>query len=412
MSNDRARTIICACLALLGALGCGSTRTYLPRVEGALPGQCTDGVDNDEDGAFDCSDPDCESAPSCDPMATSDGGMPRPDPGSDGGAPDPRPDGGAPDPRLDASVEGYVFPERDWVCAESARPPCPTTEPAHTDEERTVIERDALDATRLYVLDVVSMPARTGGWVAGFNLDGLDSGEGSSDPFANCEEFAPDLASLLDPDHVGVDNGFAELIPTVESFLTPEDCPSGVTDGCFDELMQQQISDGTMLLLVEVGGVDDLAYDSSVTVQLHRGAVPGGGLPTLAGGRLAPGQAFDLTPLGAPVAGDIFDGRVRAVGLSLPLPAAFGSSTLPLTVTDAELRFDIGGEVITDGQLGGSFEVDQVVAAVEASMPGYGDLMRDVLESVADVSPSSSDPLICTRVGVGLTFSGTTALRR
>jgi hypothetical protein len=34
-------------------------------VEGQNPGDCTDGADNDEDGMFDCADPDCVPAPAC-----------------------------------------------------------------------------------------------------------------------------------------------------------------------------------------------------------------------------------------------------------------------------------------------------------------------------------------------------------
>ena len=33
--------------------------------EGVNPGECADGADNDEDGLFDCADPDCSGAPDC-----------------------------------------------------------------------------------------------------------------------------------------------------------------------------------------------------------------------------------------------------------------------------------------------------------------------------------------------------------
>lgn len=44
---------------LLSMLGCGD-------VEGANPGECTDGADNDQDGYYDCEDNDCWGAPDCD----------------------------------------------------------------------------------------------------------------------------------------------------------------------------------------------------------------------------------------------------------------------------------------------------------------------------------------------------------
>jgi len=42
-------------------------------IEGDLPGECSDGADNDRDGLFDCDDPDCAGAPVC-KGTTLDGG--------------------------------------------------------------------------------------------------------------------------------------------------------------------------------------------------------------------------------------------------------------------------------------------------------------------------------------------------
>ena len=46
-------------LALLVLTGCP------PDYEGDEPGECDDGADNDQDGAWDCDDPDCAGAPEC-----------------------------------------------------------------------------------------------------------------------------------------------------------------------------------------------------------------------------------------------------------------------------------------------------------------------------------------------------------
>jgi len=40
--------------------------------EAGVPGGCDDGADNDEDGLFDCDDPDCGGAPACDAGASDD----------------------------------------------------------------------------------------------------------------------------------------------------------------------------------------------------------------------------------------------------------------------------------------------------------------------------------------------------
>lgn len=49
-------------LLSLALSGCGGD----PLVEGQSPGDCTDGADNDADGAFDCEDDGCAGAPDCD----------------------------------------------------------------------------------------------------------------------------------------------------------------------------------------------------------------------------------------------------------------------------------------------------------------------------------------------------------
>lgn len=53
----------------LGGLGCGD---LFPEYEGDIAGECTDGADNDRDGAFDCNDSDCLGAPECAAMTPSE----------------------------------------------------------------------------------------------------------------------------------------------------------------------------------------------------------------------------------------------------------------------------------------------------------------------------------------------------
>jgi hypothetical protein len=78
--------------------------------EGDVPGECSDGADNDRDGLYDCDDPDCAGSPDCaddddegaDGGGDSTGGDTPPDDGGDtppddGGDPPPD-DGGDPPP--------------------------------------------------------------------------------------------------------------------------------------------------------------------------------------------------------------------------------------------------------------------------------------------------------------------------
>jgi hypothetical protein len=58
--------LVLGVLSLLVAItGCDTD------VEGDEPGECSDGADNDRDGAFDCDDSNCAGAPACTPGSTS-----------------------------------------------------------------------------------------------------------------------------------------------------------------------------------------------------------------------------------------------------------------------------------------------------------------------------------------------------
>ena len=52
----------------------GDTASVEAATEGLAPGECSDGLDNDQDGAIDCADPDCQTNPECDGMGPGGGG--------------------------------------------------------------------------------------------------------------------------------------------------------------------------------------------------------------------------------------------------------------------------------------------------------------------------------------------------
>ncbi|MCB9595940.1 MAG: hypothetical protein H6719_24685 [Sandaracinaceae bacterium] len=319
------------------------------------------------------------------------------------------------------SENTFTFPARDENCAAGAAPPCMTDTPANTDAARTIeLPEGFADRTLTYVIGTVALPEATPdpdgdgpqrSQAAGFNVDGLDSGNGSTDIEANCEEFNQDFISVTDSSHVGVDNALQGLVGTIEGLLDAADCPGMMTAGCLDATLQRQILEGSLILMVEVSGVNDFMYDSNVMVQMHLGEVPGGGMPTEgSGGGLAGGQTFTSTmTLGAPVQGDIFAGRLRVATPSLPLSIMAGDFNLTLMITQAQVRFNITETAMTNGSIGGVVTVDAIVEAASAIMPGIEDTVRTVVESVADVTPSSADPAVCDAVSLGLTFSGVDA---
>jgi len=316
---------------------------------------------------------------------------------------------------------GTTFPPRDENCA--APDPsmvCTTDTPARSEADRTVeVPMTFEDRTIAFVLSTASLPEATSdpdgdgpgrGQAVGFNVDGIDSGNGSSAADANCEEFNTDYQALTDPQHFGVDNALQGLVGTIEGLLDAMDCPGGTTDGCLDATLQQQIAEGSLILLIEVAGINDFDYDTSVSVQMHLGAVPGGGMPMVgSGGGLEGGQAFDsMMMLGPAVDGDIFNGRLRVQTDTLPLSIMAGGFDLDLMITQAQVRFDISETGLTNGAIGGVVTVDALVMAASAIMPGIEDTVRSVVESVADVDPSS-DPAICGALSLGLAFTGVDA---
>lgn len=335
--------------------------------------------------------------------------------------------------------EEVEFPERDYVCVGDPPPPhepCETTEEAHTADERTAPAPDGEETTYTFVVSTLSLPEAMDGEAAGFNLDGLDSSEGSSAGDANCEEFNPDFISLSDPDHVGVDNALQGLLGTIEGFLDPADCPMMNTRGCLDALLQEQINDGGVILLMEVSGVNDLQFDSSVSLQFVLGELPGGSgtacmddmectvsgercvsgacatAPMLdAGDMIAPGQTFATAMELAVVDGDIFEGRLRATAPSLLLMISTSDFDIPLMITNPEVRFDISDGELTNGAIGGYVLNDDIVEAA-ATIGGIDEgTVRPVIESVADILPMSANPMICDALSLGVTFGAVGAVR-
>ncbi len=337
-------------------------------------------------------------------------------------------DGGAVDGGLDASTEvdasawfdgaipdggvAHTFPPRDFVCESGAPTPCETTNPLRSAAERTVVVTSDMPRTTLtYVIDVLQIPEESGGVAPGFNLDGLDSGGGSTAATATCEEFASDFTSALDPGHVGVDNIFALLVPTVESLLDPALC-GGSTAGCVDRSIAQAIASGSLLLLVEIRGVDSVVNDPDVTVGLYLGAVPGGGVPILdASGRLAPGQTFaTVSSVGVPVRSDIFLGRVRVRPGTITLPMSTTGIPLPNVIANAELRADVALDALSNGHLGGSTPSSWFVEEAERLRPGSGSTVGPIVSAYADIE-QTTDPLVCADLSSGLVLSAVRAVR-
>ena len=347
----------------------------------------------------------------------------RPDAGSMDAGRDASSDAAAVDAPFDAGVDAsgdagpfamYTFPPRDFVCSSSLIP-CVTDTPSTSDAERTVaVRRDVPRLTHTYVLSQMAVPQATSAIpprAAGYNLDGLDSGDGSTSASATCEEYNQDYESLRDPGHIGADNALQSLVPTIESLLPVASCPGATTDGCLDATIAQQIAGGTLVLLVEITGLDSYTYDADVDVAVYRGVVSGGGLPVLDGsGRVAAGQTFDtVSTLATSASADIFAGRLRVRWATLLLPMDPGL-LLPSRLERVELRANVAADALAFGQIGGTAPIDDFVTRAEAIMPGIGATVRSVMEAISDVTVTS-DPIVCADVSAAIVFEGVLATR-
>lgn len=314
----------------------------------------------------------------------------------------------------------HLFPPRDFDCVPSTAPrPCATVGPVLDPAARTVVvTRDFAPTTRAWVLTDVRLPpvvsSALGDRAMGFNIDGIDSGFGSVSvsPTASCEELQPDVLSVYELGHVGVDNALATLVPTIESLIGSSGCPGGVTMGCLDAVVLGEINAGRFLLVLEVTGLQSYVHDDAVMAGLYLVQVPSGGSPVIgSSGRLAPGQTFSTVSVAAaPAAGDVFGGRLRVSWPSVNLPGMVGAALLPRTISPAELRGDIAAGTLTRAHLGGAVSVNDLVIQVSAIMPGIMATVRAVLESVADVDPGAT-PDICADLGAGLDLAGVDATR-
>lgn len=299
------------------------------------------------------------------------------------------------------------LPPRDFTCAAGVSAPCALTEPALEGQARTVlVPPDGEGRTLTFVLDTLAF-SRCDEGAPGFDLDGLDSGDGLADADAPCVERARDHRATYDPLHRGVDNVVCEYIPTFDSLLPAERCPGGVSDGCFDATIAQRIAEGALLWLVALGGVDSLEHDARISFRFYAGRLVGGSPALGPDGRLAAGQTFMSFPIGEPGAGDIFEGRARITTASLPLDFgdALGGLSFQLPLRDVELRFDVREGALLRGVVGGHALVDDLYTP-----PPHGeDTVRSVVAARADLLPRPDAPDRCDALSAGLLFSATFA---
>ena len=223
------------------------------------------------------------------------------------------------------------------------------------------------------------------GW--GFDLDGFDSASGDPNGCGKLD--------LTDPEgNPGIDNAFAGLLPTLEA------TEAAAVEG----LLQDSISSGELLMMVELTGVDDPMNDDCVTARFG----PAVGTPLVGtDGTILDGQTFAWDPDEPIVTVEgvqIVDGTAIVDGIDFNLQFAVLAATFDIAVTDGALRLDLdpaGG--LSTGFFGGGFSIDYMLDVLngEAIDQGLKDILNSALPLAADLSAGDQT---CRHMSVTLEY--------
>ena len=158
-------------------------------------------------------------------------------------------------------------------------------------------------------------------------------------------------------------------------------------------LIADSITNGELLLMVEVSGVDDPAYDECVDVRILRGT----GTPMVGtDGLLLDGQTFALDP-DAPVSElscvPMVDGSVRAGPFALPLDLQVLDVALQFNLQGAWLRLDLADDGLTGwGYFGGAVATSDILVIVsEGDLADIRDLVTGLVTAAADMDPDGGE---------------------
>ncbi len=226
----------------------------------------------------------------------------------------------------------------------------------------------------------------------GFDLDGFDSALGGSD---GCG--IGDLVHVVTGEQ-GIDNSFgSSLLPALEN----------IGGGPLEDLIQNSILDGELLLMIELDGVDDPMNDDCVALHVSRGIGPAmiGG-----DGAILPDQTYSRDPdkpTSVVECAVLQDGVLRADPFSLRLPLNIFDEHVDITLLDGAIEVALLGQGRITGSIGGGVGIQDLKDNV-ATLDGIGDqipaLIGPLLDFNADLAPTTLGT--CTQLSVAITFEG------
>jgi hypothetical protein len=233
----------------------------------------------------------------------------------------------------------------------------------------------------------------------GLNIDGLVSPDGDAPSCGKRDYNSPE-------GEPGVDNQFGGLLPTIEAKVGSEN---------LGQLLATAISNGQLLILMSVEGLDDMTNDDAVTVKIAAGK----GVPLLdSQGNFITYQTFGIDLETAPVS--TIPSKVR----NGVLEVGPGEAVLPVRVLDAKFNLDLHGVVghfaLTPDEKGGGVAMKGTIAGGLATADFKGiieklNIKQDAISAAVTLVGLLADLGYddnlgtCTRISAGLKVETTPA---
>ncbi|MGB0589387.1 MAG: hypothetical protein ACPGU1_06895 [Myxococcota bacterium] len=174
-------------------------------------------------------------------------------------------------------------------------------------------------------------------------------------------------------------------------------------------LLQDGINEGRMLVMLELGDVDDLVNDDNITVTLFRSTdVP---IVNVAG-FLLPDQTYQTDPTFPVVTfegASIVDGHVKAGPFDLSFPIQAFNADFLVGLEDGYVEFDIDAQGRFSGHLGGVMDVHDVMEnMLQTNAAQEAELIYPIVEDLADINRTKDG---CSHLSAALRFEGVTGFR-
>ena len=228
----------------------------------------------------------------------------------------------------------------------------------------------------------------------GFNLDGLVSDGRAPDSCGHADMTAPDGTP-------GVDNQLAAIVPLFEL--------AGI--GAAEDLIQNAVTNGGLLLMFQLDDVDSWQNDPEVTLTLRAGA----GVPLLGtDGLVLAGQTFSLHPESPETvagAASIRDGVLEAGPFDLRIPVEVFGLAYKLLLSESRVRARLtedGG--LAEGLLGGAVAYEDLLEVGRLAARDDGSVLpaiEAVFGQSLDLRPDADGR--CTHVSGAFRFSAVSA---